>query len=318
MAFDLQVFNKQTQTVITETVAQAVEKFNAASAGAIVLQTKPAEGDFDITSSFASISGLVRTRDAYGNSALTPKRLQALKEASVKIGSGTFPVEYVPTQYAWILKNQELAAAKIGEQLAKDRMAHMLNRAISGSCAAINGQPLAKHGDGTAAPTFDMLNKGAAKFGDRSSALRAWVMHSTTAHNLYSNALTNAEKLFTYEGVNVVRDPFGRVFIITDSDALIDSSGANPKYKTLGLVQGGVIVSDNADYYATLQEKTGGENIVATFQAEWSYNLGINGYSWNMSAGGASPNDTAIGTSSNWTKTSTSIKDTAGVLVLSS
>ena len=313
MAFDLQVFNKQTQTVITETVAQEVNKFNAASAGAIVLQTKPAEGDFDITASFKSISGLVRTRNVDGNGTVAPKRLQQLKEASVKVAAGTPPIEYVPAEYAWILKNQELAAIKIGEQLAKDRMAHMLNRAISATASAIGGQSTAKFGDGTGAPSFDMLNSGAALFGDRSSALRAWVMHSTTAHKLYANALANAERLFSYEGVNVMRDPWGRVFIVTDSDSLIDIS----KYKTLGLVSGAVMVSDNADFYATLQEQTGSENIKATYQAEWSYNIGVQGYTWDMTAGGRSPSDTALGTSSNWAKTATSIKDTAGVLVLS-
>ena len=313
MAFDLQVFNKQTQTIITETVAQEVDRFNNASGGTIVLQTKPAEGDFDITASFKSIAGLVRTRNVDGSDVLTPKRLEQLKEASVKVAAGTSPIEYVPAQYAWILKNQELAAIKIGEQLAKDRMAHMLNRAISATATAIGGQTSAKFGDGTKSPTFDMLNSGAALFGDRSSALRAWVMHSTTAHKLYANALANAERLFNYEGVNVMRDAWGRVFIVTDSDALVDTG----KYKTLGLVSGAVMVHDNADFYATMQEQTGKENITATYQAEWSYNIGVQGYTWNTTAGGRSPSDTALGTSSNWVKTATSIKDTAGVLVLS-
>lgn len=66
MAFDLQVFNKQTQLALTETVDQAIEKFNAASGGAIILQNKPAEGDFDIRASFKGIAGLVRRRNVYG------------------------------------------------------------------------------------------------------------------------------------------------------------------------------------------------------------------------------------------------------------
>lgn len=47
MAFDLQVFNKQTQTALTEMVDQDIQKFNEASAGTIVLQNVPTEGDFD-------------------------------------------------------------------------------------------------------------------------------------------------------------------------------------------------------------------------------------------------------------------------------
>lgn len=67
MAFDLQVFNKQTQTALTEMVDQDIQKFNEASAGTIVLQNVPTEGDFDIRSSFKAISGLVRRRNAYGS-----------------------------------------------------------------------------------------------------------------------------------------------------------------------------------------------------------------------------------------------------------
>ena len=38
MAFDLAIFNKQTYTALTETVSQAIDKFNEASAGTIILQ----------------------------------------------------------------------------------------------------------------------------------------------------------------------------------------------------------------------------------------------------------------------------------------
>ena len=64
-------------------------------------------------------------------------------------------------------------------------------------------------------------------------------------------------------------------------------------------------------------DDTGKENIQRTYQAEWSYNLGLLGYSWNTAAGGSSPSDTALGTPSNWTKVATSNKDTAGVLLKS-
>ncbi len=45
-AFDLQVFNEHTRTVMTETIDQDVNKFNEASGGAIVLINKPFDGDF--------------------------------------------------------------------------------------------------------------------------------------------------------------------------------------------------------------------------------------------------------------------------------
>jgi hypothetical protein len=174
-----------------------------------------------------------------------------------------------------------------------------------------------KHDASSAAPTFNALNAGAAKMGDRSGALRAWVLHSTTIHNLYDNALTNAERLFTYEGINVVRDPFGRVFVVTDAPDLADSSGGSgTKYNTLGLVENAIVVNDSNDFNAVIQPVTGKENLGAVYQAEWSYGVALKGYAWDMANGGKSPSDVKLGTGSNWDKVATSNKDTAGVLVV--
>lgn len=315
MPFDLQIFNKQTYLTITETVAQAVDKFNAASAGTILLSTDPARGDFDQSASFKEISGLVRRRNVNGSGPVAAASLQQLLNASVKVAAGTPPIEWTPAQYSWTLQNPALAALKIGEQLAKAQIADQLNTGIRAAAAAASGQASVVTGDGTAPIDFKLLNTAASKFGDRSSALRAWAMHSASVHALYANALTNTEKLFTYEGVNVIRDAWGRLFVITDSPALVDTSGADPVYKTLGLVEGAVAVRSNDDFNSVLVPTVGNENIGATYQAEWSYNVGVLGYTWDTVAGGPSPNDTALGTSANWKKTATSVKNTAGVLL---
>ncbi|OOF56147.1 hypothetical protein BKK56_03960 [Rodentibacter genomosp. 2] len=312
MSFDLQVFNKQTQVALTETVDQDIEKFNEASGGTIVLQNAPVEGDFDIRVSFKAVAGLVRRRNAYGQGTVEAKRLEQLLNVAVKVAAGTPPLEYEPQQYHWILKNPELAAITIGQQLAKARLADMLNTAVLGGVAAIGGNTKTVLDDKTQAPTFRTLNKGAALFGDRSGSLKAWVMHSTTLHSLFENALTNTERLFNYDNINVVRDPFGRVFVVTDSPALVNTDGS---YNTLGLVENAILVGGNNDFNSVILPKVGGENIGATYQAEWTYNLGILGYKWDMTAGGKSPNDTALGTSTNWEKSASFDKDTAGVLV---
>lgn len=315
MAFDLQVFNDQTRTVMTETIDQDIAKFNEASGGAIVLLNKPFEGDFSIQSAFQLISGLVRRRNAHGSGTLTPKRLKEMLDVAVKVAAGTEPVEFEPGQYHWTLRNPELAAIKIGEQLAKARMADMLNAAIRCTVAAIGNNSDMKHDAASAKPTFNALNAGAAKMGDRSGSLKAWVMHSTVLHNLYDNALTNTERLFSYDGINVLRDPFGRVFVVTDSAALVDTQSGT-KYNTLGLVESAVVVNDSNDFNAVMQPVTGKENLGAVYQAEWSYGVGLKGYSWDMTSGGKSPTDEALGTGANWDKVAASNKDTAGVLVV--
>ena len=75
------------------------------------------------------------------------------------------------------------------------------------------------------------------------------------------------------------------------------------------------MVEPNNDFDAVTVDTTGKENIQTTYQAEWSYNLGLRGYAWKTESGGAAPNDTALGTGTNWEKVVTSNKDTAGVLL---
>ena len=314
MPFDLQVFNKQTYSAMTEVVDQQVQLFNAASGGTLVLAAGQNQGDFSLDASFKQIAGLVRRRNAYGSGAVTAKRLEHLLNVSVKVAAGTPPIEFEKQQYTWILQNPELAAIKIGEQLAIAQVQDQLNAGIRALVAATSGNAAVVH-DGTAAtPTFRVLNKGSALFGDRAGSLRAWLLHSTVLHSLYDNALTNAEQLFSFGTVNVMRDAFGRLFVVTDSDALINP-GATPTYNTLGLVEGAGIVQPNGDFHAILQDTAGGENIKTTYQAEWTYNVGLKGYAWDIAAGGKSPTDVALGTSTNWDKVATSNKDTAGVLV---
>lgn len=316
MAFDLQVFNKQTYLAMTEYMDQAVDKFNEASQGTIQLISKPFSGDFDIEASFKAIDGLVRRRNAYGSGAVTAKRLQQMLDVAVKVAAGTPPIRYEKQQYLWIMQNPELAALTIGEQLGKAKIADMLNAGILGGSAAIGSVADLVEGDGTGDATFRLLNKGASRMGDRSGAIRAWVMHSTTMHNLFDNALTNTENLFRYDGVNVIRDPFGRLFVVTDAPALaVTTTGTI--YNTLGLVDGAIVVNDNNDFNAELNPITGGENIEYEYQGEWTYGVGVKGFAWDMAAGGKSPTDAAIGTPTNWEKIATSIKDTAGVLVKS-
>ena len=316
MAFDLAVFNKQTYTAMTETVAQQVDLFNAASGGTITLAPADNQGDFSIEASFKAISGLVRRRDAYGTGDVNSKALEMLSNASVKVAAGTPPVAFQPQQYTWIKQNPALAALKIGEQLAKAQMQDMVNTAVRGAVAACTGNAGVKY-DGTAAvASFTALNTTAAKFGDRMMDIKAWIVHSKVMTDLYANALTNAQQLFTYENINIVRDPFGRLFIVTDAAPLfIDAATDN--YITLGLVSGGVAVQTNADFNAVMVDTVGKENIITTYQAEWTYNVGVKGYTWDAANGGKSPNDTALGTATNWDKTASDDKDTAGVMLTS-
>lgn len=322
---DLAVYSEYAYAAMTEVLDQQIAAFNEASDGTIILTPSAHRGDFDEVAFFAKIANLVRRRNAYGNGAISSASLHHLKDTSVKVAAGTQEMIIDPAQFRWIQRSPEEAGATIGQQLAGDSLADMLNAAIGAGVTAL-AQVATNVNDITAAATpadetsFIALAKTAGKLGDRQTAVRAWIMHSTPLTTLYVNALTNAENLFKYETVNVVRDPFGRLFVITDSPALAWSTTtptADTGFYSLGLQQGAILVGQNNDFDYTTVDGTGKENITRTYQAEWSYNVGIKGFSWDKANGGASPNDAALHTSTNWDRYSTSHKDLAGVLLKS-
>lgn len=326
---DLAVYSEYAYLAMSEVLDQQINLFNGASNGTITLAPAAHQGDYSEQAFFAKITGgTVRRRDAYGSGAVAAKNLSHLIDRSVKVAAGTPPIQLDPGQFRWIQQNPQVAGAALGQQLAVDSLADMLNTALGASVAAIS-QTAAVVNDISAAAagsnkaSFVALTNTAAKFGDRSSAIAAWIMHSTPMNDLSIAALTNAERLFVYGNVNILRDPFGRVFVITDAPSLQWSSTTGDPavttngFYTLGLQSGAVYVGQNNDFDANEETRNGDENILRTYQAEWSYNLGVFGYAWDKANGGKSPTDAALFTSSNWDKYATSIKDTAGVILKS-
>jgi len=316
---DLAVYSEYAYSSMTEVLRQKIDLFNTATGGAITLRSAAHQGDFSDVAFFAKISGLVRRRNSYGSGSVGEKKLAHLVDTMVKVAAGTPPVRLDPGQFKWIQQNPEVAGAALGQQLAIDTMADMLNVGLGASYAALSAQSAVVYdATGNTSPedtlSFSNLNNGQAKFGDQSSTIGAWVMHSKPMFDLYGKNLTNASQLFNYGNVNVIRDPFGKLLVMTDSQNLVITGSPN-NYAVLGLVPGAVIIDQNNDYTANEEAKNGDENIIRTFQAEWSYNVGVRGFTWDKTNGGKSPNDAALLTSTNWDKYATSHKDLAGVVV---
>ncbi|UVB02928.1 major head protein [Xanthomonas phage vB_Xar_IVIA-DoCa1] len=317
---DLAVYSEYAYSSFSEVLRQQIDLFNAATGGAIILQGAAHQGDFSDVAFFAKVAGgLVRRRNAYGTGAVAEKVMKHLVDTSVKVAAGTPPIRLDPGQFRWIQQNPEVAGAAMGQQLAVDTMADMLNTGLGATYAALTQVAAVKY-DATGntapddGPTWNNLNNGQAKFGDQSSQIAAWIMHSTPMHKLYGNNLNNSERLFTYGTVNVIRDPFGKLLVMTDSPNLF-AAGTPNVYHILGLVPGAVMIGQNNDFDAMEEGKTGDENLIRVYQAEWSYNVGVRGFAWDKGNGGKSPTDAALFTSTNWDRYATSEKDLAGVIV---
>jgi len=313
---DLAVFSEYVYLAQTEVLRQQLDLFNAASRGTITLGTKAHVGDYSDSAYWAKISGLVRRRNPYGSGAVTHKSLEHLVDTMVKVAAGTPPIDIPPSQFRWIQRNPEEGGTIIGQQLARDTLADMLNTSVAAAASALSGVAEVTVSDAANFMAFPTFNTAQAKFGDAYTDIRAWVMHSKPLFDLYGNALANGESLFSFETVNVKTDGFGRVFIISDSPGLVNMTPTPDQYHTLGLTAGAITLDQNADFDDHMDTSNGDENIQRNYQAEWSYELGIKGFAWDKANGGAAPNDAALIMQSNWDRLSTSHKDLAGVLVV--
>lgn len=314
---DLAVFQTEAYEVAMEGLDQNIELFNEATGGALILSSKPFRGDYESTAFFARLSGLVRRRNPYGSGAVSAIDLSMLIDTMVKVAAGTPPVNLPPGQFRWIQMNPEVAGAAVGKQLAEEMMKDMVHVAVGAVKAAISGVAGNVHDySANGELSLNVLNTGQSLFGDAYQDLAVWVMHSKPLFDLFDNALTNTASLFSFGSVNVREDPFGRRYVVTDEPALFTAGSPN-KYHTLGLVPGAVTVAQQDDFDMNMETKNGDENIQRTMQSEWSYGLGVKGFTWDKTNGGKAPTTSALLTASNWDKTAVSGKNLAGVLVTS-
>lgn len=315
---NLERFNRWTYSSMSEKIAQQIALFNAATRGGIVLSTAANVGDYTDEAYWKRIAGLVRRRDSYGSGAVSALTMEHLLKTSVKVAAGTPPVNIDPGMLAWIQRSPDEAGIVYGEQLAEDMLADILNvtiKAMSSATTGIAGLISDVSNGTTGTLSLSALNGGAAKMGDRSQDIMCWVMHSKSLFDLYGEALTNAATLFEFGTVNVIKDPFGRPLIMTDS-ADLHYTDVTEHYRTLGLVAGGVVAEQNNDFTQNTETSNGDENILRTIQSEWSYNVGVKGFQWDKTNGGASPTDAELATATNWDTIASSIKDNAGVMVI--
>lgn len=314
----MQVFNKYFMPAIIETLAQMVQKFNAASNGAIRLTTDGFEGDFLQESFFASIHSAQRRVDRYAaQAAAAATDLTQQKHSSVKIAGGFGPIRYEPSQMTWLQKPTAEGIEVASRNFAEAMMADQLNTAIAGLVAAIGNQPDATNDVSAAtdpALSYVAMNDAHAKFGDHSGNLIAQVMNGTAYHKLIGANLVNTAQLFQAQNVRVV-DILGKPVIVTDAPALYEAGTPN-KLKVLSLAESAAIVHDGSDVITNIETSNGQTRIETTMQMDYSFGLGLKGYTWDEANGGKSPSDAEISTGTNWDKVATSIKHTAGVLTV--
>lgn len=315
----MQVFNEYMMPAIIETLGQMVDKFNAASNGALRLTTDGFDGDFLQESFFAAIHQAQRRVDRYAaNNAASATDLSQLKHSSVKVAGGFGPIRFEPSQLTWLQKPTsegiEVASRNFAEAMLRDQ----LNTAIAALVGAVsNNADATNNVSGSSDINQNVLNDSHALFGDRSQDLIAQVMTGRMYHKLIDDNLTNTPQLFQAQNVRVV-DILGKAVIVTDAPALFTPvSGSDPALnRVLSLVNSAAVVHDSGNLVSNIETTNGKNRIETTMQVDYDFGLGLKGYAWDEANGGNSPSDSDLATGANWNQVATDVKHTAGVIAV--
>ncbi len=310
----MQVFNEYVMPGTIELVAQEVEKFNAASNGAIMLSTEGFTGNFKQESFFQTLAAAQRRVDRFAaQAAAAATDLTEAQHSMVKVAGGFGPVRYEPSQMTWLQRPTQEGISAASEAFAKILMQDQLNTAIASAVAAISNQAGATNDvSGGTALSYTAINGAHALFGDSSAQIVANVMSGAAYHKLIGDNLANTERLFEYGSVLVV-DILGKAVVVTDAPAL---TNAALTYSVLGLVNGGVMVNNTSDVISNIETTNGQTRIETTMQVDYTFGLGLKGYTWDEANGGASPTDAELATGTNWDLVMADIKHTAGVIAI--
>ena len=312
----MQVFNQYIMPATIETLDQMVENSTAESRNTIRLTTEGFDGDFLQESFFAAIHSAQRRVDRYASQAsASATDLTQLKHSSVKIAGGFGPIRFEPGQLTWLQKPTAEGIEVASRNFAEALMADQLNTAIAALVAAIeNNSDATNDVSATGGLSYSALNDAHAKFGDHSGNVLSNVMTGSVYHKLIGQNLTNTPQLFQAQNVTVV-DILGKAVVVTDAPALYEAGTPN-KQKVLGLVESAAIVHDAGDVISNIETSNGQTRIETTMQVDYTFGLGLKGYTWDETNGGKSPSDAELATGTNWDQVATSVKHTAGVIAV--
>jgi hypothetical protein len=315
---DLIVYESQFKSAVTETIQQMTDAFNAGSNGAIMLRSETLQGHYDASSFFQTDGSLVNRQDITSVASLTPDQIVQSENRSVKLHRQSFGRLHDKAAKISGLAFDDIVGA-FGQQVAAEMVADKLNYGILAARVALGAQSAVVNDDTAAtvktisiASLMDTLRL----FGDQTSRIAAWVMHSDLYFDL---GLASLDDDVTNIADGIVRrvdiPGLGRPILVTDSSSLFVTGDTPDSYYALGLVKGAIDINESETMNAVVNRVTGLKQLAVDVQSEWAYNVGVKGFAWDSGNGGINPDDSAYATTTNWDKVATSAKDLAGVVL---
>lgn len=325
---DFVIYNEEFHSGVTELLEQAAIDLRNGANGTIQIVTQSLLGDFSKETFFDLIDNLVQERDPTSTADVVPSGLSHSEHVSPKVNRRIGPHVDTLDKFKKINKDPSIMSFILGQQSAKAVMLDYLNTGLIALSAAIKSEPeLVYNADADANATKKTANplvfiKGLSKMGDASSRIRSWVMPSKPFFDMVEDAVlekvTGISDIAVYGGMPGSQ---GLPVYKTDSAALIETGRVdgtgNPLpnlYTILGLTENALVLTQSENYDVVSERKGGGENILASFQAETAYNITIKGFSYV--GAGASPTKAQLGTTANWSRVVSDVKSAAGVAIV--
>lgn len=327
-ASDFRIYNDQFFGGLVEMLAQSLSPLQSVG---IRMRTKMVKGDYELQSLIKKLSGVISRRDTTSVAAATDLAVSMDESISVKLNRKIGPVAQtldawkkaaLPFAADWDASGMMGFSRYLGGQIAGDVQADMLNNALlaartflENANSGSNLHTIAANGT----MTTSALVTGLSKMGDQANRVKAWVMHSKVYFdtlNYQINPANNGSDQ-AFAAIQLASPAtLNRPVYVSDSASLV-VAGAPDLYRTIGLVDGGIDLCNSEEQTVLTDLVTGLENIVARLQGEFAYNLGIMGAKWDTTNGGANPAAGALSTATNWDQYATSMKDSAGVVIVS-
>jgi hypothetical protein len=314
------VYDLEFHTALAERVTQNISVINAGARGTILIAPGEHRGDYK-KQTFFQFQQLINRRVDTSISAGAVSPMPNLEQVAVKVKRRA-QMEITHDSLRNVEADLALASRVFGERVAEQKVQDMLNTgllACESALAGVSAVNLDITGETTKTASPAALNRTLAKFGDAAGRVRAFAMHSKPDFDVRGSILaqntTGITDVVTINGG--IPAYLGRVALVTDAPALTDANGSlADTYNTLGLTEAAIMLEESDREVFAYELVTGLENLVHRFQVEYSYTIGIKGFTWGPASPTRNPDNTAIGAAGNWDKIVTSDKDLAGVRLL--
>lgn len=324
-ASDFKIYNELFFTGQTEVIQQVVQVWNAASLNTLMLRPRLLKGDYEQRSFFKEIASLVSRRDTTSTADATALKITQDEFVGVKLSRKIGPVRSTLDAFKKIGADAATFSLNFGRQSAVGVLQDYVDTAIAALVASLRGQPALVYdaadlpAGSTVTMTHAHLANGLANFGDASSRILAWVMHSKVFWDLIKQAITDKiDGIASMAIAQASPGTFNRPVIITDSANLKETTGSSEtQYFTLGLVADAAVVDESEDQQieSDLDLKT--ENLEMIIKGDYAYNLSLKGMKWDTTNGGVNPTAAAVGTPTNWDGVASDKRSMPGILIIS-